>query len=112
MGQPRLNLRRFHLVLTIVQDKTKTTKVKSKANIRNRYNQVPHLTQNTIWENDKTQETSHIREPRAKRSDLYPAGVHKVLVFEQDTFICLDTLSTGSTQKDPPLHNGKIVDRT
>ena len=37
--------------------------------IMNRYNQVPHLTWNTImhiWESDKTQETSHTREPKAR----------------------------------------------
>ena len=28
--------------------------VRKKARIRNRYNQVPHLTQNTTWESDKT----------------------------------------------------------
>ena len=28
-------------------------KVEKKANIRNRYNQVPHLTQETVWESDK-----------------------------------------------------------
>ena len=29
-------------------------KVRKKANIRNQYNQVPHLTWETIWESDKT----------------------------------------------------------
>ena len=43
----------------------KLKKVKRKAILRNRYNQVPHLTQDTIWESDKTQEnTTH---KRAKR---------------------------------------------
>ena len=37
-----------------------------KAKIRNRYNQGPHLTQDTIWESDKTQE--NITYKRAKRS--------------------------------------------
>ena len=27
--------------------------IRKKAKIRNRYNQVPHLTQNTLWESDK-----------------------------------------------------------
>ena len=31
-------------------------KVEKKANIKNRYNEVPHLTLDTIWESDKTQE--------------------------------------------------------
>ena len=39
-------------------------KVKSKANIRNRYNQVPHLTRDTILESDK--KTSQTREPRGQ----------------------------------------------
>ena len=34
------------------------TKVGEKAKIRNRYNQVPHLTQDTIWESDKTQDVT------------------------------------------------------
>ena len=28
--------------------------VRKKAKIRNRYNQVPHLTQATVWESDET----------------------------------------------------------
>ena len=30
-------------------------KVRKAANIKNRYNQVPHLTQDIIWESDRTQ---------------------------------------------------------
>ena len=30
-------------------------KVRKVAKIRNRYNQVPHVTQDTTWESDKTQ---------------------------------------------------------
>ena len=30
-------------------------KVRKVAKIRNQYNQVPHLTQDTTWESDKTQ---------------------------------------------------------
>ena len=37
-----------------------------KAKIRNRYKHIPHLTQDTIWESDKTQE--NITYKRAKRS--------------------------------------------
>ena len=43
-------------------------KVRKKAKIRNRYNQVPHLTQDTIEKKDKTQE--NINHKRAKRSTL------------------------------------------
>ena len=43
-------------------------KVKQRAKTRNRYNQVPQLTGDTIWESDKIQEnTTHMR---AKRSAL------------------------------------------
>ena len=36
--------------------------VRKKVKIRNRYNQVPHLKQDTIWESDKIQKkTSHTR---------------------------------------------------
>ena len=43
-------------------------KVRKKANIRNRYNKVPHLTKDTTWESDKTQE--NITHNRAKRPAL------------------------------------------
>ena len=33
-----------------------------KANIRNRYNQVLHLSQDTTWESDKIQKKHHIQE--------------------------------------------------
>ena len=40
-------------------------KVRKRAKIRNRYNQIPHLTRDNVWESDKTQETITYR--RAKR---------------------------------------------
>ena len=43
-------------------------KVRKKAKTRNRYNQVPHLTQDTVWESDKN--TGNITYKRAKRSAL------------------------------------------
>ena len=43
-------------------------KVGKKTKIRNQYNQVPHLTQGTVWESDKTQE--HIAYKRTKRSAI------------------------------------------
>ena len=39
--------------------------VRKKAYIRNRYKQVPNLTQNTTWDSDKTnKKTSHTRESK------------------------------------------------
>ena len=40
-------------------------KVKKKAKIRNQYNQLPHLTRNIIWENDKNTRTHHTQESQA-----------------------------------------------
>ena len=37
-------------------------KLNKKAKIRNRYNQVPHLTRAIIWESDKTQAKHHRKE--------------------------------------------------
>ena len=38
-------------------------KVRKAAKIRNRYNQVPRLTQDTTWERDKNTIKHHKREP-------------------------------------------------
>ena len=40
-------------------------KIRKAAKIRNRYNQVPHLTQDTTWESDKTIK-HHKQEPRGQ----------------------------------------------
>ena len=37
-------------------------KVRKKAKIRNRFNQVPHLNQDTTWESDKNTIKQHIQE--------------------------------------------------
>ena len=39
-------------------------KVKQRAKPRNRYNQVPQLTRDTIWISDKIQKNTHTRDPR------------------------------------------------
>ena len=49
-------------------------KVSNGAKIRNRYNQVPHLTQDTKGKDTNSQKTP---QTRAKRSALFPAGDHK-----------------------------------
>ena len=50
--------------------------VRKKSNIRNRYNQAPQLTQDTIWESDN--KTSHI-------FSHFPAGDHKAARSRQDS---------------------------
>ena len=49
-------------------------KVKQGANPRNRYNQVLQLTQDTMWESDKTKKTHHTQE--SQEISPFPAGDH------------------------------------
>ena len=49
------------------------SKVRNAAKIRNRYNQAPHLTQDTTWENAKNTIKNHRQEPRGQP---FPAGDH------------------------------------
>ena len=41
-------------------------KVRKVAKIRNRYNQLPHLTQDTTWESNKNTIKHHKEEPRGQ----------------------------------------------
>ena len=49
-----------------VSDMYMQCKVEKEAIVWNQYNQVPHLTQDTVWESDKY--TKNIRYRRAKKS--------------------------------------------
>ena len=50
-------------------------KVRKVAKITNRYNIVPHLTQDTTWESDKNTIKHHKREPRGQPSpSRWPQG--------------------------------------
>ena len=62
---------------------TMKRKVRKKAHIRNRYNQIPHLTNDTIWESEKTQE--NITHKRAKKTAFFPTGDHKATRNRQDS---------------------------
>ena len=48
---------------------------RKKAKIRNQYNQVPHLTQDTVWKSDKISRKHHIQESQEVKS--FPAGDQK-----------------------------------
>ena len=54
-----------------------TFKVRKKAKIRNRYNEVPHLTQDTTWERGQKTHTRkhHIQE--SQEVSPFPADDHK-----------------------------------
>ena len=67
-----------------------------KAKIRNRYNQVPHLTRDTIWESDKTQE--NIKHKSAKRS----ARAQQVITRLRGTDKTPYQRQKGSTKEAPP----------
>ena len=56
------------------------------AKIRNLYNQVPHLTQATIWESDKNTPKHHTQESQ-EASPYPPAGNHKATRNRQDGII-------------------------
>ena len=60
-----------------------TIKVRLKAKIRNRYNQIQHLTQDTIWKSDKNTRKHHTQ----KDQDVspFPAGDHKAARNRQDS---------------------------
>ena len=51
------------------------SKVKKKAKARNRYNQVPHMTLDTVWEGDINTRKHHIQ--RSQEVSPCPIGDHK-----------------------------------
>ena len=59
--------------------------VKKKAKIRNRYNQVQHLTRDTIWESDKNTRKHHTQE--SQEVSPFPAGDHKAARNRYDSII-------------------------
>ena len=62
-------------LLTILQKQKKGTfKVSKGAKIRNRYNQVPHLTQDT---NDKVTNSQLYTTKESQEVNPFPAGDHK-----------------------------------
>ena len=56
----------------------KTGKVERTATIRNRFNQVPYLTLNTIWESDKSTAQENTTHKRAKRSAISQQVIPKL----------------------------------
>ena len=60
-----------------------SNKVSKKAKIRNRYNQVPHLAQDTTWKSDKNTRKHHIHE--SQEASPFPAGDHKAAMIRQES---------------------------
>ena len=63
-------------------ENTSCNKVSKKAQIRNRYNQVPYLTKDTTWESDKTQK-HHTQE--SQEASPFAAGDHKAAMNRQES---------------------------
>ena len=59
-----------------VSDMCMQCKIGKEAKFWNRYNQVPHLTQDAVWESDKY--TKNIRYRRAKKSALFQQVTYKL----------------------------------
>ena len=67
-----------------LQEKNRFTfKVSKKAKIRVRYNQVPHLTQDTTWESDKNTRKHHKQE--SQEVSPFSAGDHKAAMKKQES---------------------------
>ena len=71
----------------------KQLKTRKKAKIRNQYNQVPHLIQNTSFESDKNTRNYHMKE--SKEVSPFPPGDRKAGCNEQ------------TRQHDRQEHNNK-----
>ena len=54
---------------------------KKKAKLRNRYNQVPQLTQDTTWESDNNTRKHHKQE--SQEANPFPAGGHNAAMNRQ-----------------------------
>ena len=76
--------RNFFVILLSNIEKWNTpySKVRKVAKIRNRYNQVPHMTQDTTWESDKTQLNNT---NNSQDVSPFPAGDHKVAVNRRES---------------------------
>ena len=84
-----INIIMFTLVKTLKQVNLKwaqvSTKVMKNAKIRNRYNQVPHHTRDTIWESDKNTRKHHTQE--SQEFSPFLAGDHKAARNRQDSIM-------------------------
>ena len=85
--QSRMNFRVSDPYLSFT--KKRSIKVRKNAKIRNRYNQVPHLTQDTIEKSDINTRKHHIQENQ--EASPFPAGDHNSARNRQDNMIVIFT---------------------
>ena len=72
------NILHFYKFLCLRFDRLNAMKVRKPAKIRNRYNQVPHLTQDITWESDKNTIKHHKQE--SQEVSPFPEGDHKAAI--------------------------------
>ena len=77
--------------------------VGKKAKIRNQYNQISHLTQDTIWESDKNTRKHLIQE--SQEVSPFPASDHKVAKKSRHD----NMMNTHETQKTKMMHKRSTV---
>ena len=70
----------FYCINDILREKIRIVKVRKMAKIRNWYNQVPHLTQDTTWESNKT--TINITN-KSQEVSPFPSGDHKAAMHDK-----------------------------
>ena len=71
----------FSLLKNPMGDRSKLYESEKKAKIRSRYHQVPYLTKDTTWENDKNTRTITYRE--SQEASHFKAGDHKAAMKSQ-----------------------------
>ena len=73
-----------------------TFSVRKKARIRNQYNQVPHLTQDTTWESDKSQlDITN----KSQEVSPFPAGDHTAAMNRRKSMTTTRDNNTNDPQK-------------
>ena len=78
--------------------------VRNKAKIRSRYNQVPHLTQDTTWQSDKNTGKHHIQ--KGQEVSPFPAGNHKAAMNRHDRMT--DTKQNNKKDLQKKHHLGMV----
>ena len=86
----------FYCINDILIEKVRIVKVRKMAKIRNRYNQVPHLTQDTTWESNTT--TINITN-KSQEVSPFPAGDHKAAWTDAKAWQSQDINNTNDPQK-------------
>ena len=88
----------------------KNVYTRKKPNIRNQYNQVPHLTQDTTWESDKNARKHHIQESQEVSS--FPACNHKAEINGQDIMTDTKHILYIYNKKDPQKKHRLVLERS